>query len=526
MRMDRSTTGTLHELLIDRVERAPEQVVAIDHGRQYTYRQLLDDAARLAAVLSARGLEKGDRLGILVDNGYPYLLSVMCAAQLGAVFVGINPKLKAAQISHIVNDCGIRFLVGSYDALGQLPLPLIDTMVGVGDQPIRFEPPTTVLSLNDILRGSVLRVNCSPAQTDDLATIVYTSGSTGPPKGVLHSHSSLVSGARIISTYLDNTMSDRVLAFLPLSFTYGLSQFTTMLRVGGTLVFGRSKLPNDLLCTLRQHRVTGLPGVPLTWRVLLRNRKSLAADPPLELRYLTNSGGTISKSDLQELRDLLPTTRIYLMYGQTETLRSTYLPHSELDRGNLCIGRPIPETSVWIVDDKGKECGDGKIGELIHAGPTAAQGYWRAEDGNSTKFCTLARIGQDSPSMRIVRTGDLAKKDSDGFLHFVGRTDDQRKRAGYRISLAEIETILSSIPDVEEAAVFEDMDPILGNRLIAYAMTGTTSNLLGDDIRRQCSRIAPPYLVPDIVFVTSSDLPRTATGKVDKLAIRKQLNCK
>ncbi len=450
----------------------------------------------------------------------------MCAAQLGAVFVGINPKLKSAQVSHIVDDCDVRFLIGSSQALNRLPSLPINTMVGVGDQPIRRDQSTTILRMDDILRHAVPQLTSSPAKTDDVATIVYTSGSTGPPKGVMHTHSSLVAGARIISTYLDNAMSDRVLVLLPLSFTYGLSQFITMLRVGGTLVFEKSSLPNDVLRTLRQHKVTGLPGVPLTWRILLRNRKSLAQNPLTELRYLTNSGGTISDSDLQELRNLLPTTKIYLMYGLTEALRSTYLPPSELDRGNLCIGRAIPETNVWIVDRDGKECDEGEIGEIIHGGPTIAQGYWGDQEGSSSKFCTFNPSGRDLRSLKVVRTGDLAKKDSDGFLYFMGRNDEQIKKAGYRLSPDEIEAVLYSISGVEEAAAFGDLDPILGYRIIAYVMISMGSKLTEDGVRRQCNRVGPHYLVPDLVVVTSNELPKTDTGKIDKRILKKDIKGK
>jgi acyl-CoA ligase (AMP-forming) (exosortase A-associated) len=510
---------TLYHMLLNSVERDPAKTAIVDGSRSGSYEDLCRQAAGLAAALRARGLRRGDRVGVLLDKSWEAVAAMFGVMQAGGVFVNISPQLKEPQIQHIMRDCTIRMLIGQADRLQALDLPKVDATWAAGEVKALPNWSGAVSPLDAALSETTAAAGTNAIE-NDLCTIIYTSGSTGRPKGIMLSHRNLAAGAQIVSTYLENTPQDRVLSVLPFNFDAGLNQLTTMVRVGGTLVLQRSLLPGDILRNLRREGITGLAGVPPVWVLLLQNRRSLKETPLEQLRYLTNTGGMIPNAHLQELIELLPHTRIFLMYGLTEAFRSTYLPPEEVHRGPACIGKAIPNTDIWVVDAQGRECAPGEVGELVHRGPTVALGYW----GDDEKTRSVYRANPFAPPQLqstdvVVHSGDLVKRDEEGFLYFIGRRDELIKTQGYRVSPQEVEEVLYANPSIHEAVAFGEADGAYGQSIVALVSLKKGAAAQEGEIREHFGRLAPNYMVPKTIRILD-ELPKTSTGKLDRSALK------
>jgi acyl-CoA ligase (AMP-forming) (exosortase A-associated) len=507
----------LHHLLHNSAEREPERAVIVEGHDEHTYEELESRSDALCAALIEEGVHKGERVGIYMEKSWEATVAILAASKAGAAFVNVNPVLKPSQVSYIIRDCEIRAMVGDSDKLASLEDENIEVAFYKGE-----EAPGTlqgsVLDLEEVFRMGG-RAKREVLETD-LGGILYTSGSTGMPKGVSLSQRNIVASA-LMPTYLENNAEDRILSALPFSFDYGLNQLTTVLEAGATLYLQRLRLPGDLLKNLREHRITGVAGVPPLWTLLLRGRKALEEQPLEELRYIANSGGQIPQANLDELRRLLPHTKIFLMYGQTESFRSTYLPYEELDRGSECIGKPLLNTEILILNDSGEECAPGEVGHLIHRGPTVTLGYWNKQEQTREVF----RPHPFSPpeladSERVVYSGDLARRDEEGYIYFVSRESQLLKPQGYRLGPEEVENLLTSSEYVHEACAFGLPDREAGEQVVAVI---SLKNGRGEEslesIREFCVQNAPPYMVPKKIEVWD-ELPKTASGKLNRPEIR------
>jgi acyl-CoA ligase (AMP-forming) (exosortase A-associated) len=514
---------TLHDLLYNSVEREPDKVAVVDGNAEYTYQDLERQSGALCSALQDAGVKKGDRVGVLMEKSWEAIVAMPAVSRAGAAYVNINPLLKAPQIQYIVGDCDIRVLIGDSDKLETLETGTIaGTAFYKGEKP----PARISGSLTNV--AEALERGDAPKKTRqvsevDLGTILYTSGSTGLPKGVATSQRNIVVGAQIVSTYLDNTSEDRILSALPLNFDAGMSQFTTSLRVGATLALQRSRLPGDLLRALRRHEITGLTGVPPLWTLLLRGARSIEEEPLAHLRYIANTGGRIPQANLDELKRLLrdrSATKIYLMYGLTEAFRSTYLPPEEVDRGSTCIGKAIPDTEILVVNRDGQECAPGEVGELVHRGPTVAMGYWGKEEATLKAYRPNPLAPRELLEVeRVVYSGDLVRRDEEGFLYFLGREDGMIKSQGYRLSPEEVEGLLVASGLVREACAYGLPDPDVGQQVIAVV---SLRDGVGEDsvarIREYVVENGPPYMVPKEILV-EAELPKTPSGKIDRKGI-------
>lgn len=506
---------TLTDLLTNATERDPTATAVVDGEDRYTYADLSDQSAVLCGRLIEMGIGRGERVGIYMEKSWEGIVAMLAASRAGAAFVNINPLLKSAQVKYIARDCEMRLLIGDSNKLDTLDRDVVRQVLYKGKRPDSWNDAADIAGA---LTGKGTHAGRESLETD-LGTILYTSGSTGSPKGVAFSQHNLVVGAQIVSHYLENTAADRILSVLPFSFDYGLNQLTTAINVGATLIIQHSRLPGDLLRGLRRSGATGLAGVPPLWSLLLRSTRSLEEEPLTGLRYVTNSGGRIPQANLDELRRLLAGTRIFLMYGLTEAFRSTYLPPEEIGRGSECIGRPIPNTEILVMRD-GRECAPGEVGELVHRGPTVAQGYWGDEEATRRAYrphplgMPELRNGE-----RVVYSGDLVRRDEEGYLYFVGRDDAMIKSQGYRMSPEEVEEILLGSGLVREACAFGEPDPEVGQRIVTViTLREGLNESMVEAVRDHALRNAPPYMVPARIHVVD-ELPRSATGKIDRKSI-------
>ena len=515
---------TLHDLLHNAVERDPHKAAVVDGDAEYSYEDLERESSSLAAALIGAGVARGDRVGVLVEKSWEAIVSMLAASRIGAAYVNVNPLFKAPQVEYLVGDCDIRVMVGDTGKLDDLGPKTLQTAFYRGERP-HSDAANTYVDVAKALRGEGLEED-RPVSEVDLGTILYTSGSTGMPKGVATSQRNVVVGSQIVTTYLENVPEDRILSALPFNFDAGMSQFTTSLRAGATLYLLRSRLPGDLLKALRRHEITGVTGVPPLWSLLIRGAKSLRENPLTHLRYLANTGGRIPQANLDELRRLLEPagTRIYLMYGLTEAFRSTYLDPEEIHRsspeqGN-CIGKAIPNTEIMVINKEGREAAPGEPGELVHRGPTVAMGYWGNEEATEKAYRPNPLAPPELLDVeRVVYSGDTVTQDEEGFLYFLGREDAMIKNQGYRLSPEEVENLLIASGLVNEACAFGVENPAVGQDVVAVISLrdGEGDGAL-DSIREYAIKNGPPYMIPREILVWD-ELPKTGSGKIDRKGI-------
>lgn len=516
----------IHDMLTASAHRAADHEALVQGARRLSYAQVAARTAGLAAGLRGAGLERGDRIGIYLDASVEQVVSIFGVSRAGGVFVPINSQLFPDQVAHIANDCGMKGLITTKARLAKLQpvlskIPLLQFIVA----PEEGQAPGVQLPLHSFENLWQMQEPSNWRESSiskDLAAIVYTSGSTGKPKGVMLSHANIIAGATIVSTYLEIAAADRVLAVLPLSFDAGLNQLMTAFQQGGSLVMLQSAFARNIPQILLKERITGLAGVPTLWSLLAQPNSRLAKHPLPHLRYITNTGGAMPQAVLRTLREILTTTKIYLMYGLTEAFRSTYLPPEELDRRPTSIGKAIPDTEVFVLNEDGKQCKPGEVGELVHRGSTVALGYWnRPED--------TARVFRPNPFLppmmgdceRVCYSGDLVRMDEEGFLYFVGRRDALIKSSGYRISPTEVEEVLFSSGKLSDAAVIGIPDEILGQAIKAFVVPCDGERVAPKALIAYCRKRMPLYMIPKAIEMLTG-LPKTASGKVDYLALRRR----
>ena len=350
----------------------------------------------------------------------------------------------------------------------------------------------------------------------DLASIVYTSGSTGRSKGVTFAHFNVVCATRSITQYLENSPQDVVLDVLPLSFTYGLYQLITSVYCGSSLVLLKSYVyPYEVVRAVEEHRVTGIPGVPTFFAILLQMKD---LDPARfdSVRYVTNAGAALPPAHFERLRKLFRKARIFSMYGVTECVRVTYLPPEELDIRPTSVGKGMPNQDLFIVDEHGNPVGPGEVGELVVRGNHVMRGYWNMPEETERSL----RPGR-YPWEKCLYTGDLFRRDEAGYLYFVARKDDMIKSRGEKVSPREVENVICELADVVEVAVVGAPDPILGQVVKAVIVKAPDSPLTKLEVVNHCARNLENYKVPKIVEFRDG-LPRTLSGKVRKVELREE----
>ena len=515
----------IHHMLRTSADRFPDKEALVHRDHRLTYREVARRAGGLAAGLVDLGLERGDRVGIYLDASIPQALSIFAVSQAGGVFVPIHPSLFPEQVAHIARDCGMRALIMAGSKLAALTqtlkeIPSLEFVVAVSDEGAS-DAPLPVHAFEDLC-------GCPPSRrrdmaiSKDLAALLYTSGSTGKPKGVMLSHANVMAGSSIVSTYLEITDKDRILAVLPFSFDAGLNQLMTAVQQGGTCVLINFVFAREIVQALLRERISGLAGVPTLWSLLAQPTSTLEKQPLPDLRYITNTGGAMPQSVLAVLRRALPTTRVFLMYGLTEAFRSTYLPPEELDRRPTSMGKAIPDTEILVINEQGQLCKPGEVGELVHRGPTVSMGYWGQPDLTAKALRPHPLLPPElGDSEKVCYSGDHVKMDEEGFLYFLGRRDTIIKSSGFRISPTEVEEVLFQSGLLKGAAVIGIPDESLGQAIKAFVVARDGSALDPEQLIAFCASRTPRHMVPKMVEVLP-ELPKTTSGKVDYPALRRR----
>ncbi|HKG38544.1 MAG TPA: class I adenylate-forming enzyme family protein [Conexibacter sp.] len=508
---------TLDEDLRRAAAADPGKEALVAGERRMTYAELDAAASDLAARLHALGVERGDRVAILLPNGAEAAIAIYGTLRAGAAFVPLNPTIKADKLAYVLRDCEATAVVTD-DTLAPLAQEAREQAPSVRHT-FRAEEAAGARGTRSCPAASVSwpgGARSRPAPTTapisvDLAAIVYTSGSTGRPKGVTLTHANMVFAAGSIVEYLGMRAHDRVLCVIPLSFDYGLYQLLMCVRTGATLILERGfAFPGRVLELLAREEITGLPGVPTIFQVLTAAGAGAVAHDLPELRFLTNTAAALAPATIDALRAAFPQARLYSMYGLTECKRVSWLPPDQLDARPDSVGIPIPGTEVWIEDDERRRLPPGEVGELMVRGAHVMQGYWKDPAATAERL----RPGR-WPWERVLATGDLFRRDNEGFLYFVGRRDDILKSRGEKVAPREVEAVLHQAEGVHMAAVVGTPDRLLGQAVVAYVVLHEGAELTSAQLRRHCANHLEDYMVPARIELRD-ELPTTPNGKVDR----------
>lgn len=476
----------------------PEAVALVDKAGTMNFAELEAVVAAVAGWLDRRGLARGDRVATWLPKTRVACVMPLAAARAGLVHVPVNPMLRRAQVAHILADSGARMLVTQGARAGTLELD------DVPDGCVTFDERDVPLSGEGLPASS--------ADPDALAAILYTSGSTGRPKGVMLSHANLWLGAVSVAHFLKLAPADRVLGVLPLSFDYGQNQLFSTWLAGASVAPVDYLTARDVAKAVERVAATTLAGVPPLWVQLLE--AEWPAETAARLRRLTNSGGALTPRLVRGLRARFPNADVYAMYGLTEAFRSTYLDPALIDDKPDAMGTAIPFAGVMVLRPDGTRAAPGEAGELVHAGPLVAQGYWRDAERTAVRFRT-------SPTGEglAVWSGDTVVEGADGLLRFVGRDDEMIKSAGNRISPLEVEEAVLAGDEAREAVAVGVADARLGQAIVVVL----AGDAAGEDALRARLRGVLPSFMQPARYEWRDQLPRNANGKLDRSRVRDEV---
>ncbi len=522
-----------------------EKTAVVTAEERVSYSELHGRALRFASLLQGAGVRRGDRVAIFLENSVDTVVGIYGALYAGAAFMVLNPQTKEDKLHYLLADSGAaavlsegrlaRLIAGLMaDPATVLPnllaLVLIGGADGVGAGATGGEPGTGGAAQDADGRATVnerFTIRGLGAWTDttvtapgtiplDLAALVYTSGSTGNPKGVMLSHQNMVFAQGSLVEYLRLDASDRILNLLPLAFDYGLYQALMAVHLGATLVLERTfAFPAAIVKRVVEEGVTVFPGVPTVFATLLSLHRNAPIAMPSVRRY-TNTAAHLPDEYVPGLLEMSPGALVYKMYGLTECKRVCYLEPELVLAKPLSVGRAIPGTETYLLGEDGQPVGPGVTGTLYVRGPHVMLGYWNlpAETEHMLKPGKY-------PGERVLCTHDWFRTDEGGFLYFMGRSDDIIKSRGEKVSPVEVENALATIPGVREAAVIGVPDELLGQAVRAYVVLDPGASYTEQAFKREAMARLESFMVPrDVRFV--DDLPKTATGKVRKKSLVEQ----
>ncbi|MFW6116009.1 MAG: class I adenylate-forming enzyme family protein [Chloroflexota bacterium] len=503
----------VQEFLENSADRTPGKVGLICDGQRLTYAEIETRANRLAHALTALGLERGERVALYLPNSVELVIGIFAALKAGGVFLVINHSTKVRKLAYILNNCQASALIapGRKAAWVEQLSKEVPSLKATVLAPRSPEGILRFLSFEAIQEGYSTQRPTKVNIDRDLACLIYTSGSTGDPKGVMSDHSNVVFATSSIIEYLENVEDDTVINVLPLSFDYGLYQLLMVFKFGGTLVLERGfNYPAAILKRMEEERVTGFPGVPTVFAVLLE--MDLSKYDLSSLRYLTNTAAALPPSHIAEIRERFPEATLYSMYGLTETKRTLYLPPGQLDERPGSVGIAIPGTEVWIEDEEGHRLGPGQVGELVVRGQHVMRGYWGDPEATAARYRPGAIPGE-----RVCYTGDLFRMDEEGFMYFISRKDDIIKSRGEKVAPKEVENVLYGLRGVKEAAVVGVPDPVLGQAIKAFVVTDGVQ-LSEAEVLAHCRANLEDFMMPGSVAFCQT-LPKTSSGKIKKTGL-------
>jgi acyl-CoA synthetase (AMP-forming)/AMP-acid ligase II len=491
----------------------PDKVALVHDSISLTFKELHHQALATSNVLRHIGIKKGDRIGICMNKSIDQVIVILGSLYANAIFVPVLPRLKRDNIAHIISDSGMRFMISESTRLAEVEefSAEVNILIGNGIEDGKY---LDLLSLRGNLKDSI---NFFSSISEDPAGIIYSSGSTGRPKGIVTSHRNFYDGARIVSSYLGTQHDDRIAGILSFNFDYGLNQIWQCLYKGSTLYLHDLLLPSDFFSFVEKSKITALPLMPVIISRIFDPRFSNSSKiPKLEsVRYVCSSGGRVSPVMIDYLKKTFVNAEIFLMYGLTEAFRSTFLPPEQLDIRPGSIGRAIPETEIYVLDENNEDCPPGVPGELVHRGGCISKGYWNDEEKTAFRFKTISKF----PGERVVFSGDLVKKDEDGYIYFISRKDNMLKNSGIRISPTEVEETIEKNKRILASVVFGVENIEVGHDLVLVYRTADKEPIPQVELISFLKKELPSHMVPKFQ-IHMSDFPVLGNdGKIDRVAV-------
>lgn len=525
-------TYLLHHLLVESAARRPERIAVTHAGETVTYGELDRLSNQLARTLLQAGIGRGERVGIYLNKSIPSIVSLFGILKTGAAYVPLDPFAPTTRLAFIARDCGIRCLITSTGKAGAVrsmieagaplqTLALVDQSHPAADGALSS---FTCISWGQVLSAdpAPLSLAAQPIETD-LAYILYTSGSTGEPKGVMISHLAALTFVRWAVSCFEITEHDRLSNHAPLQFDLSVFDIFVSLGSGAMLRLvpdGISSFPVRLAEFIDRERITIWYSVPSALIHLIAHGE-LGRRDFSSLRAILFAGEVFAVKYLRELRRLIPHAKLYNLYGPTETNVCTFYEVEEIpdDRKEpFPIGKACANIEVFAVSEEGRQVSPGEEGELYVRGSGLMKGYWGRPD-KSAEVLAQNPFVKEHQDM-VYRTGDLVRLGHDGNYTFIGRKDQMIKSRGYRIELGEIEAALYAHPAVKEAAAVAIPDEEVGNRIKAVIVASPGSRLEAPEIKRLCAERLPRYMVPETIEFLGA-LPQTPTGKIDRRLLAK-----
>lgn len=483
--MPRSIPRFLDEI----AERLPDKPAIVSPARSVTFDELRRETLATAECLRELGIQGGDRVGVCMEKSIDQvsvILGILCA---NAMVVPILPRLKSANIRHIIENSGMAALVTDANRLKEVVEFADVTRLMVGHGEVEQDWPNLAYMRSYLKPGRFFdRIG------NDNAAIIYSSGSTGRSKGILISHRNLVDGTDIVAEYLGTREDDRIGCILSFNFDYGLNQIWQTLRKGATLYLHDMLLPNDLFAWLAKNRITALPVMPVIISQMFDRRLKVrtSAYDFSALRFVCTTGGRLTSDMIDALKRAFPDARIYSMFGLTEAFRGTYLAPEKLATHPTSIGKAIPDCQILILDESGDECAPNEVGELVQRGATVAKGYWRDPENTAKVFRTHPRF----PGETLVYSGDNAYRDEDGYLYFVARRDEMIKTKGFRVSPTEVESEVVNHAEIAGAVAFAVPNDAVGEDIGCAYLSESGEPLSEATLRQYLKEKLPGHMVP------------------------------
>lgn len=517
-----SPSPYIHDWVAFHAERRPASLAIASRELHLSYGDLGARVLEFAEHLAETGIEPGDRVLVALPNTPATVVATLAITTIGATSVEANRSWSDDTLAAVTDRSAPHHVIlWARDMPRWLPILARHRITRVsmvaGGEPDPDAGHVDGLTIAVLLEdGRLLRTRSgrprrasAASAPDSAALVLFTSGSTGEPLGVIQTFRNIDANTRSIVDYLGLTADDRAMLTLPLYYCYGRSVLQTHLLVGGSVILdNRMAFPRTVLESMAAERCTGFAGVPLTYEVIRRQVDVSSLSFP-DLRYVTQAGGAMAPDTIAWARSTFAPARLFVMYGQTEaTARLTYLPPEQAETKMGSVGIPIPGVELRVVDERGRDLPSGEIGELVARGKNITPGY--LDDPLATS--AILRDGW-------LWTGDLASKDQDGYFFHRGRAKEILKIGGHRVSPVEIEQVLARHPGVSEAAVIAMPDDMLGEVPWAIVVPAAEVSPVPVDILRFCRERLPPNLVPRRV-ITARALPRSESGKLQRTRLR------
>jgi long-chain acyl-CoA synthetase len=485
--------------------RNPDGEALVCGERRMTWREVEQQAAQVAAGLRKMGLQRGDRIALLLGNRIEFVLAMFGAAKLGAITVLLGTRQQKPEIAYVLTDCGARLLIHESMLADRLPdardVPDLVHRIAVDDN-------ASASQFSGLVKNAPLQEPADVAE-EDTAMILYTSGTTGRPKGAMLAHCNVIHSAMIFASCMELTSADRSIAVVPLAHVTGVvANVMSMACCAGALIIVAEFKAAEYLKIAARERITYTVMVPAMYNLCLLQADFDNYD--LSAWRIRGYGGApMPIATIEKLAVKIPGLKLMNAYGATETTSPSTIMPGELTASHIdSVGLPCPGADIIVVDAQGRELPRGEIGEIWIRSGSVIQGYW-----NNPKATVESLTGG------FWHSGDLGSIDAQDFVRVVDRQKDMINRGGLKIYSAEVESVLAGHPGVVESAIIAKPCPVLGERVHAVIVT-RGSEVREGALRAWCAERLSDYKVPETMVLTAELLPRNANGKVMKRQLR------